>query len=109
MKEENIKVNSSVNPKGWCCHKSNLSRKATFKAPTPGLKDKVFDFGKQLHAVEFTNTCEAISKFIALNYKRRGTRMDMAINKMDNTVINMPKSPKGTASRVHILLSKKYK
>ena len=54
----------------------------TFKAPTSGLEDRVFDFGKKKHAVYFVKNCEAISKFFAANYKYGRPKMAIAIKKM---------------------------
>ena len=46
MNEYNPKVDSSAKTKCRRFEQSTLSRKSTFKVPTPGLKDKVFYFGK---------------------------------------------------------------
>ena len=48
MKEEKPKVDGSANPKGPCFQKPASPQKPTFKAPTLGLKDKMFDFRKKV-------------------------------------------------------------
>ena len=77
-----------------------------FETPTTGLKDKVFYFRKQRHAAEFAKNCKAISKFIAVNYKKKLSEMAMAIEKMDNHVISMPKYPEDMASSVEVFIWK---
>ena len=82
----------------------------TFKAPTSGLEDRVFDFGKKIHAVYFVKNCEAISKFFTVNYKYGGPKIIMAIKNMENPMINVTKIPEDTAIRVDIFIwDNKYK
>ena len=88
-----MKVDDIATLKGGSNKQSNLSQRMTFKPPTPGIKDKTFDFGKQRHSTEFVKNFEAISKYIGVNYKHRGPKMAMAINNMDMLIITIPETP----------------
>ena len=92
-KKDNIKVQDGANPKIRCFLQSTLTRNVNFKVPISGIEYRVFDFGKQRYSDDFVKNCEAISKFIALNYKHGGTEMDMAIKNMDKPTINVIKVP----------------
>ena len=65
-----------------------------------GLEDQVFNSGKHKHAAYFVNKCEAITKYIAVNYKQGGPEMAMAINKMDNSTIKAAEVPEDTSGSV---------
>ena len=62
VKEEKPKVKDGTRAKGRRLKQSNSTQKASFKAPTTGLEDKVFNFGKQKHASDFMNNREEIAK-----------------------------------------------
>ena len=47
---------------------------------------------------------EAISKFVAVNYKHDGTEMVMTIKKMENPIINMPEISEDTAIGAYIFV-----
>ena len=54
--------------------------------------------------------CEAISEFIALNYKHGGTKISVTIKKMEKYTINVPKIPSDTYRRMYISIwEDKYK
>ena len=92
-KEDNPKVEGGTKTKWSCFKKSTSTRKVSFKAPTTGLEDKVFGFWKNKHAEDSVENCEAISKYIAVNYKNGGTKMATEINKVDKPTINLPEVP----------------
>ena len=72
VKEEKPKVEGGTKPKRGCFQKSTSTQKASFKAPTTGIEDKVLDFSKQKQAADFVKKYEAISKYISVNYKHGG-------------------------------------
>ena len=83
MKEYKPKIKGYGNPNGRCYQKSNMSSKAAFKATTQYLKDRVFEFVKQKHAMEFLNNYETIYKYVVVNYKYRGPVMATPIKNME--------------------------
>ena len=62
----------------------------SFKAPTTGLEDKVFNFWKQKHAEDFVKNCESIAKYITVSYNNVGHKTAMDIKKMEKPVIDNP-------------------
>ena len=50
----------------------HLDTEGEFQDADTKLEDKVFKFVKQKHAAEFVKICEAIEKFIAVNYNNSG-------------------------------------
>ena len=104
MKGDNTKVNGGTNTKGRHFQQSKFSQKANFKAPSLGLEDKVFDFGKQEHASEFTNNCKDIARLSAVNYKHVGPDMDMAINNTKNPDITLTDAPDNTSNKIKIFI-----
>ena len=52
------------------------------------------------------NKCEAINKYITVNYKHGGTKMSMATKNMEKPTIKVPKVPEEIVSRVDILFGK---
>ena len=67
VKEEKPKAEGVSKPKRGCFQQSTSIRKASFKAPTTVLEDKVLIFGKKKHSVDFVKNCEAIAKHIVVN------------------------------------------
>ena len=104
VKEEKPKVEGGSKPKGGRFQKSYSTWKACFKAPTAVLEDEVFDFGKQKHAAYLVKNCEAISKYIVVNYYHVGTEMSMSINKIYKPMINVSEVPDDTFSRAEIFI-----
>ena len=78
VKEEKPKVEGGSKTKGRHFQQLISTRKASFKAPTTRLEDKVFDFGEQKHAADFVKNCEEIANYIAVNYKH--SRLEMAMS-----------------------------
>ena len=89
MKEEKPKLDGNANPKGQNFQQSILSQQSTFKAPTPGLKDKEFGLVKQLHDTELLKNCESIPMYIFVNYSHGVPKMVMAVKNMDKPIINV--------------------
>ena len=67
IKEDKYKAEGGTKLKGRRFQQSTSTQKASFKAPTTGLEDKVFNFGKNKHAEDFVKNCETIAKYIAVN------------------------------------------
>ena len=54
--------------------------------------------------------CEAISKYISVNYNHSVNEKSMVFKKMETPTIDIPEVPEDTSSRVDILIwEKKYK
>ena len=77
MKEDRPNTDWENNPKGQNLQKSTSSQKATFKAPMLEIEDRVFNFGKQKHAVDFANNCKAIPKVVMAKYNHREPEFSM--------------------------------
>ena len=92
-KEDNQKSEGGAKTKVRRLKQSTYTWKATFKELTSVIEDKVFNFGKQKHAIEFVNDCEEISKIIAINYKHGRPKMYTAIKNMEKSMITIPESP----------------
>ena len=110
VKQENTKVEGGTTPKDYILQQTNSTRKATFRAPTYGLKDKAFDLIKQIYYMEFVKNWEATSKFIVVNYKQGGPKTAMAINNTENPTITVPEILEETSNKVAIFIwDNKYK
>ena len=68
-------------------------KKETFKGPTLGLKENVFNFGKQINYADFVKNCEAIYKFVSMKYKNGELKIPLAINNMEKPNITVPGVP----------------
>ena len=79
-----------------------MTKKATFKATSSGLEDKVFEFSKERHAVDFVKKYEGISNLIVVNYKHSGPKIAMAINNMEKRMITVTVILEDTSIRVDV-------
>ena len=93
VKEEKNNAEGGAKPKGTRFQKSTPTLKKTFKAPTTGLEDKVFNLLKHKHVADLLKCCEAISKYISVHYNKSGPGMDVAIKNMEKSMINVTEVP----------------
>ena len=64
VKEEKPKVEGGTKQKRRFFQQSTSTRKSSFKLPMTGLEEKVYDFGKHKHKVDFVKKYKAIVKYI---------------------------------------------
>ena len=67
--------------------------KVEFKAPTPGLESHIFQYGQTKNAAQFSKTCQALSKHVAVYFKHGGPAAALAILSLDPPIYNIPGDP----------------
>ena len=77
---------------GGQCRSGGYQR--AFKAPTPGLKNKIFDWNNsKTKAVKFQKNCEDLAAYVGANYNPGGAKAAAAICKREPPVFQEPINP----------------